>query len=304
MSKVIAVCVLLCTLVCAKYEDGVGGTVAGTMGADVLAAAGANPTFAQLYAAFNQVFTDAKFTWDPSGTGGTSDTKEKKALDGTVNHGECAVLAGALHKLWSMDAPFGLGKAGSSVVTYEPEKNNAEPMFVGFISPHPVGGIHGLAPNIFSKTGVAQGLYSWENHKVVLHNGVYYDPSYRTTYAALTDMVAFTINTASTWNSGKPLVQENAAGTVHDTIFQATATAKATLVDNAWTNNRVMYFSQHVEKAARGGNPTLMQTRGPYTSEDMLEITKLKDKFGKFAAMRHRLAHIIRDAAELEEMIN
>jgi hypothetical protein len=63
---------------------------------------------------------------------------------------------------------------------------------------HPKQGIHGLRPDIFHPFAptslsfdMVQPLSFWGNHKVVAHNGIYYDPSYRRIYADLNDMAAF-----------------------------------------------------------------------------------------------------------------
>lgn len=168
-------------------EEGDADELAASPGGKVLAQSGTG-TMPEFFVAFRNIFTEGAFQW--VGSQGTSPTRVMETLDGARTSGECAILATAFWALWACPQPFGLGKSGATLITFD---NNDD--LNGFIAPHPPGGIRGLGPNIIHPHG-DQGdprncLYVWGNHKVILHSGTYYDPTYRTTYNNTSEMVAF-----------------------------------------------------------------------------------------------------------------
>ena len=161
-----------------------------TPGGRVLATHPGNNFAALFNAVTNNIYNDHQWQWDPSAAGAYTVNKTLDALDGTRTSGECKILAAVLLALWSFPPPFGLGQGGASLYLYN--NNNAND---GFIAHHPMAGVRGLRPNIMHPFGTPQDLntrqplYAWGDHKVVLHNGIYYDPSYKTTYNGPNDML-------------------------------------------------------------------------------------------------------------------
>lgn len=178
--------------------------LADSPGGRVLAAMAHN-NIGEFNTAFGNVFTDGQFRW--VGSQGVNNTRVMETLDGDRNSGECAIIAKAFWLLWCAPAPFGLGNPGMSFVSFD--HNDATN---GFIAPHPPGGIRGLGPNILHPHGgqgdVRNCLYSWGNHKVLLHGGTYYDPAYRTTYAHTNEMVAFEYTDADSQTIGPDQVTQ------------------------------------------------------------------------------------------------
>lgn len=145
-------------------------------------------TFMGLFDVFNSFFANGRWSW--KGSVGFTASRVAEVLDGTRSEGECKMLAAALVGLWSYPSPFGLGQGGASLSSFDGGSPD------GFLAHHPVEGIHGLKPNIMHPHsaqggGHLQPLYQWGNHKVASYNGVFYDPSYRTTYPQMNSMMAF-----------------------------------------------------------------------------------------------------------------
>lgn len=165
----------------------------------------AGTSIGEFFNAFTTVFTDGQFRW--VGSQGINNTRVMETLDGDRNSGECAILAKAFWLLWSAPRPFGLGKTGMTFISFD--HGDAEN---GFISPHPPGGIRALGPNILHPHGgdgdPRNCLYSWGNHKVLLYNGTYYDPTYRATYQDTREMVAFEYTTAAQQTIGPDRVTQ------------------------------------------------------------------------------------------------
>lgn len=160
----------------------------------ILSSLGAEPDFERLYTAF--VDGTGDLFWDPSGKGAYTAEKLAKILDGTLDAGECKLIAAAFLALWVLPPPFGLGKFGSNPAA-SLQVFNDNNVNDGFISYHPKEGVRELRPNIMHPHGTVtdlntrQPLYQWGNHKVIAHNGRLWDPTYRRIWDGETDMVAF-----------------------------------------------------------------------------------------------------------------
>lgn len=154
-----------------------------------------NPTFAELFREFCAYFHQpGHWTWD----GGAGTPADDEVLDGDKQRGQCVALARALRMLATMPKPHGLGL--SKAVVGDPAVpggglykglNND-----GFISAHPPAGVLGLLGNVYDTAhanlaNCGRAFYSWDDHKVVPYNGVYYDPSYRTTWLNLPQMATY-----------------------------------------------------------------------------------------------------------------
>lgn len=142
-----------------------------------------NPTsFQDLFAKFSSAIAGvtSTCTWNGSagGTGGYP------LLDGPKVIGECAMFAKAFQILAYSPAPYGLGlnKNEMSLTSY------SGPAKKGFVSAHSADGVVKLRPNV-----QGQALYFWNNHKVILYRGVYYDVMYGVTYARLQDMALYSV---------------------------------------------------------------------------------------------------------------
>lgn len=174
----------------------------GTVGHAIMAAAGNQNvnTFMgmrRLVAAFRTI----NWAWDPA-RGGRGEGSGKTLLDRTVaGRGECGWLAAALHVILKTPTPYGFGRQGSVIRTYS-GLDGADPgggqQGDGFVSHHQ-GIHHGLPANVCTYSpGVnpvpLDDLYKWGDHVVVeLAVGgmtYFWDPSYNTYYARITDMAA------------------------------------------------------------------------------------------------------------------
>lgn len=150
-------------------------------------------TETQLFQALFSLFTEKSraFGWDWAP--GTS-AKGYVFIDGMKAAAECRAFAGGLFYLAVAPKPFGLGmklnqggQNGVWLVNHCPDK--------GFISVHPDGGVCNLSADILINPNAAVepalhncSLKYWANHKVVLYNGLFYDPAYGTIYEAENDM--------------------------------------------------------------------------------------------------------------------
>ncbi len=146
-----------------------------------------------LFKTYVEWLHDSGWTWAGGGSCGSP-----LVLDTAPQSKECQAFAVGLKTLMIAPWPFGLGiaEAGVTVTPFSgPLLNGSK---VGFISRHPKAGVLNLKPNV-TRGGIVdddlgnQGLYRWDNHKVVSYGGKYLDPSYGCQYLTLPDMIYLTI---------------------------------------------------------------------------------------------------------------
>ncbi len=146
-----------------------------------------------LFQVYVQWLHKSGWTWAGGGSCGSP-----LVLDNPPGEKECQAFAVGLKTLMIAPWPFGLGiaEAGVTVTPYSgPLLGGSK---VGFVSLHPTAGVLNLKPNV-TRGGIVdddlgnQGLYRWDNHKVVLYGGKYFDPSYGCQYLTLADMAYQTV---------------------------------------------------------------------------------------------------------------
>jgi hypothetical protein len=143
-----------------------------------------NPNVLQVTHQWHNILNNGVWTWNPA-VAAAGDLAACELLQGTKPAGECAAPAKALELLLKTANPYGLAQAAAlfSTVTYTGAATH------GFISNHPLGGVLNLPPNIYTPaTGNRAAFYLWANHRVVLYNNEYFDPSYNTSYLNLPAM--------------------------------------------------------------------------------------------------------------------
>ncbi|HEJ5025364.1 TPA: hypothetical protein SL662_006030 [Pseudomonas aeruginosa] len=139
-------------------------------------------SFDHLFRLFTEVAQN-RFTWR------RSNLKSGELLDDTSNSvtGDCAQLARMLVFLAQLPIPYGAGLAGKfDIATYSGKHNK------GFISNHERE-ILRLKANTRLINSEQPTCYLWENHKVVSHNGKFYDPCYNKIYQRLEEMAVYEI---------------------------------------------------------------------------------------------------------------
>ncbi|HCI3234979.1 TPA: hypothetical protein NQK13_000833 [Pseudomonas aeruginosa] len=133
-----------------------------------------------------RLFTEAaqnRFVWQ------RTKFKPGELLDNTSNSvtGDCDQLAKMLVLLAQLPTPYGAGLAGKfDIATYRGKHN------LGFISNHERE-ILRLKANTRLIKSKQPTCYLWENHKVVSHNGNFYDPCYNKIYQRLEEMAVYEI---------------------------------------------------------------------------------------------------------------
>jgi hypothetical protein len=146
---------------------------------------------------------EANWTWVGAGSCGTA-----TVLDNNTQSVECQAFAVGLRALMIFPAPFGLGiNKDECAVKVLVKKLGV--WDCGFISRHPIDGVLGLRPNIrtpdhIDGTLFPGGYYLWDNHKVVLYKGIYYDPAYGRQYADMAQMIALTVEDYGKEDAPKP----------------------------------------------------------------------------------------------------
>ncbi|HEK1626331.1 TPA: hypothetical protein SMR28_004049 [Pseudomonas aeruginosa] len=139
-------------------------------------------SFDHLFRLFTEVAQN-RFAWK------RSILKSGVLLDDTSNSvtGDCAQLARMLVLLAQLPIPYGAGLAGNfDIATYRGKHN------FGFISNHERE-ILRLKANTRLINSEQPTCYLWENHKVVSHNGKFYDPCYNKIYQRLEEMAVYEI---------------------------------------------------------------------------------------------------------------
>lgn len=149
--------------------------------------------FVSLFTSFcNYYHTPGNWTWN----GGAGTPSSQSILDGDAKTGQCVALARALRMLAEAAPPYGLGLAGVGDPFVQGRYTGQAAQ--GFISTHPANpGVLGLRANIFTAGDIritprAQ-FYSWDDHKVVPYNGLFYDPSYRHVLNTLPEMATYQV---------------------------------------------------------------------------------------------------------------
>lgn len=140
------------------------------------------PSFDHLFRLFTEAAQN-RFVWK------RSSLKSGELLDNTSNSvtGDCAQLARMLILLAQLPHPYGAGLAGNfEIVTYSGKYNK------GFISNHEREVLR-LKANTRLINSEQPTCYLWENHKVVSHNGKFYDPCYNKIYQKLEEMAEYEI---------------------------------------------------------------------------------------------------------------
>jgi len=181
------------------------GAWPGTVGGQIMAAcAHHNATTEVGMDAIVAEFQNIGWAWNPKRSG-RSLASGTTLLDRTAaGSGECGWLAWALHVLLEVPAPYGFGRAGlstprvySGLNDYDQVGHEGE----GFVATH-VGVHHGRPANVarYDPHSPMVGLsneYKWGDHVVVeyaVNTGTFFwDPSYNTKYARITDMAAHRI---------------------------------------------------------------------------------------------------------------
>ncbi|MGE3166784.1 MAG: hypothetical protein AB7O52_17915 [Planctomycetota bacterium] len=149
-----------------------------TPGGKIMSSLGTTPTFERLFDAFVDFGRKSNWTWDP----GIPGAKKGPLLDGKTCHsGECAVFAANLLLLAQLPKPYGLEMAAAPDYWSFGGKHGS-----GFVCEHDLDNI--VSPLPANVRTVAQiehraPLYLWENHKVLVHKGQVFDPSYGTVAA-------------------------------------------------------------------------------------------------------------------------
>ncbi len=141
--------------------------------------------------------------WTPGKSCGSLESAAK-LLDGEMVNAECQVVANAFVMLLTLPEPYGFGAQAKKVTysgidtligtdkgrpTNSDSKREIKNVTKGFVSRHPLEGIHNLMPNVWDHTlGRLTNLYSWSDHKVVEINGIYWDACYNTSYSLKNEM--------------------------------------------------------------------------------------------------------------------
>ncbi|MCJ9429038.1 hypothetical protein [Kordiimonas marina] len=115
------------------------------------------------------------WTWSPVDRGNYYDL-----LDGVLDRGECNLPAHALRGLLRFAMPYGFNQAENNFAVNEYTGTYHQ----GFIATH-TNQVMGLSANTWRPNGTAAGFYNWENHKTLVYNNQYYDPSYGTSQGGL-----------------------------------------------------------------------------------------------------------------------
>ena len=152
--------------------------------------------FEALWMTYVEYTRGANWTWAPQ-----QSERGSRLIDGAMTAVECAGFAGGLFLLAVAPAPWGLGMAkdDAGVAGVAPHHTYTEPKVegvnLGFVSAHPRTGVLNLMPNVHTPLDATldEGIrgtsfYLWSNHKTMLYDGRWFDPSYGVQYAAEADM--------------------------------------------------------------------------------------------------------------------
>lgn len=146
-----------------------------TPGGKVMAALGTAPTLDDLFAAFTSHGRKSAWVWNPGIVG----ARKGDLLDGTVSAGECALFAANLRLLAIAPPPYGLGLDAKDIEYWAFYGKHAQ----GFVARHDHATIMSPVLANVRRPDLVQSptrYYLWPNHKVLVHKGRVYDPSYGT----------------------------------------------------------------------------------------------------------------------------